>query len=458
MSVSLLDRHHRRPRQPKDLSYIHISLPQNPIHHVAHASTSSPLKSETTFIAELDDTDTSTSPLSADSSSPRPTSAPSFLQPTPRDEQNCHVRPPTAGGGPLSSHPTTPDDVAVEQEHMALPHSDKAPTTPPPPPTTTTDDSSSTSDDAHNQTTHQPPDMSTLASHHQNNERRRRDSNSNSSSFRIPTAPASATPTKSPQTATRATPSNGSPPQRRPSTGVRRLLSITNLRTSFAATRPESSQQNPSSDATQNQHPSQRPQSAQTTPRRPSFSWNSLTTSKPTNQTTPGAEPSRRPSLSWNSLTTSKATNQTTPSPEPSRRPSLSWTSLTTSKATTTATTNPNPTDSNPGPRPPLNPAQRTTSWLRRKSALWNKNGNKHELEAVDESHHERPESSTKRFRAEDNSGGQERQQQQQQSPQPPAPKLPELGRLGAKKGDVGSGLDGSGGIGWEEEMFRRGD
>ena len=272
---------------------------------------------------------------------PAPQPAPSSPPRSPAPEI---ARPPTPGRGPLNSHPATPDDFASlrtgsfkahEKENMA--------------PTTTAD-----SDKA--------------------------------DSFRTPNSPASAAQHTS----------SSSPQQqaRRPS-GVRKLLSITNLRSSFSSSRTS-------------------------------------LIPRPSNDIASQAPSAYAPSL---------------------KRPSSP------SMASTTASTihQPAPPRSQPQdqedaqPQPRLRTKKSGGNWFKRKSSMFMLNST-NELDEVDESDARRPDTrDSKRVKV-----GDERQRsavssQASQEVAParqrsPPPLIPEIGRSSFSGGDLG----------WDEDSFRR--
>ncbi|TKA65262.1 hypothetical protein B0A55_10438 [Friedmanniomyces simplex] len=123
------------------------------------------------------------------------TNIPAPLDSPPHSPAGSLARPPTPGGGPLTSHPTTPEDIHIPGAFPPTPEPER---------------------DSHAK-------MSTSFSSAATKGRQ--------DSFRTPMSPVSAATTN--QTTTTSSPD---PPQRRPS-GMRKLLSLSSLRSSFNSSR-----------------------------------------------------------------------------------------------------------------------------------------------------------------------------------------------------------------------------
>lgn len=264
--------------------------------------------------------------------------------------------PPTPGRGPLNSHPTTPDDASEMQLD-------------PPAPTASRGQENSAP----------APPMSSDG-----------DAGSGSGQFKMPGSPASA--------AQNANQEYGSPRPgggRRSSTGVRKLLSLSNLRSSFSSSRtslaiPRSSNEN------QNQNP---------------------------------YAPSTYAPSTYN--------------------PSLKRPSSPSMASTTASTINPSSPQQHHQPPNQLRAKKSGGNWFKRKSGLFLLNNQTHhELDAVDEDAAYRPEtgeSNNKRIKPsavaerERVTGSGERKRS-------PPPMIPEVGRGSFSGGDLG----------WDEGAFRR--
>ncbi|EMC92755.1 hypothetical protein BAUCODRAFT_261301 [Baudoinia panamericana UAMH 10762] len=313
------------------------------------------------------------------------------------------ARPPTPGGGPLNSHPTTPDDAAGF-----------FPPTP----------------DTHRQGKAQQssPHLTTNAYHqHKQPEH----------VFRVPISPASAT---APSSQTTTTTSSPEPLQRRPSTGVRRLLSISSLRSSFGSSRTSLSlPRRQSNDTT---HTINTQASGYLYINGNGSNGNSL--KRPSSPSVASSYSTYQPSAI--------ASEAPAPRPQLRSRKSGSWFRrksglfMLNNSAPTTTTNDENTQEEEAAPTPP--PADRRGSGM---SGML--------LKSVDESTHQqqqqlyRPETrESKRLKEDDfdyNHPCHIVQQVQQVQPSPSPPMLPEIGALGGGK------LDG-GELGWDEGFFAR--
>ncbi|GAB7351398.1 hypothetical protein MBLNU459_g2074t1 [Dothideomycetes sp. NU459] len=197
--------------------------------------------------------------LTAGTSIPPPQPTPPL---TPSIPMSPLVRPPTAGGGPLSSHPTTPVDLpgAWISTPDLLSH-ERAPSTTPP--------------SYFDPTPSASPIIPTTACMKQD-------------TFRRPLSPASGN--------VQVPPPPPPPAQRRDSKGVRKLLSLSSLRNSFSSSR--------TSLLVSSSQPSERPSSRSTDSSQQgvkrSFSPAAASTSSPTDERQPTQPPLRkRKSQGW---------------------------------------------------------------------------------------------------------------------------------------------------------------